>query len=293
MCIRDRTAGLAAKDLAMSVVLPELDGRLYAGVISFKADHIWHEKTHCRIVTYKSVDDRVEHVAGLAAAWIKLRNTPLSQKRVAIVLANYPNKDGRIANGVGYDTPASTIEIMRVLGVEEIPANGNALIESLQANRTNAASTKMSALAISVERYKSLFATLPQPLQHEVILRWGDAGDDPFVVDDTFQLPFLAFGNVVVGIQPARGYNIDPKATYHDPALVPPHNYLAAYLWLRHEFGVQAIIHNGKHGNLEWLPGKSVGLSQSCYPQAILGPVPHIYPFIVNDPGEGLSLIHI
>ncbi len=277
------TAGLAAKDLAMSVVLPELDGRIYAGVISFKADHLWHENTQCRIVTYKPVADRIQRVAELARNWARLRTTPPEQKRIAIILANYPNKDGRIANGVGYDTPASTINILKAIGVEAIPENGNVLIEALQANRKN------SAIRFSVQDYKKQFQSLPEKLQSEVAARWHKPEDDPFVRDGEFHLPFLTFGNVVVGIQPARGYNIDPKATYHDPALVPPHGYIAVYLWLRHVFKTHAIIHNGKHGNLEWLPGKSVGLSETCYPDAILGPIPHVYPFIVNDPGEGTA----
>ncbi len=296
------TAGLPAKDLAMSVVLPELDGRIYAGVISFKADHLWHEKTQCRIVTYKSVPDRITRVAELAANWCKLRNIAPSQKRIAIILANYPNKDGRIANGVGYDTPASTINILEALEAagyvvrshstrhpreggndDVLGLSGNDLISSLQANRKN------STTRFSIQDYKKLFQCLPEKIQSEVSARWGQPEDDPFIDNGKFNLPFLMFGNTVVGIQPARGYNIDPKATYHDPALVPPHGYIATYLWLRHVFGAHAIIHNGKHGNLEWLPGKSVGLSENCYPDAILGPIPHIYPFIVNDPGEGTA----
>jgi cobaltochelatase CobN len=168
-----------------------------------------------------------------------------------------------------------------------LPVDGNALVSLLQANRTNAQNDKQSENELPLAAYQTLFATLPQQLQDEVQARWGRPADDPMVAEGAFQLPFLTFGNVVVGIQPARGYNIDPKDTYHDPALVPPHSYLAAYLWLRHVFGTHSIIHNGKHGNLEWLPGKSVGLSECCYPAAILGPLPHIYPFIVNDPGEG------
>jgi cobaltochelatase CobN len=286
---RASTAGLAAKDLAMSVVLPELDGRVYGGVISFKADHLWHAKTECRIITYKPVDHRVERVAELAKNWVALRHAPPAERRVAIILANYPNKDGRIANGVGYDTPASTINILKALGAVNVPNSGNDLISALQANRSNALSQKLSEISLPVVEYNKLFTALPDTLRAAVLGRWGDTSTDPFVVDGAFQIPFIRFGTVVVGIQPARGYNIDPKATYHDPALVPPHGYIATYLWLRHVFAAHGIIHNGKHGNLEWLPGKSVGLSETCYPDALLGPLPHIYPFIVNDPGEGTA----
>ena len=117
--------------------------------------------------------------------------------------------------------------------------------------------------------------------------RWGSPESDPQAIHNVFKLALLQFGNIMVGIQPARGYNIDPSLTYHDPDLVPPHHYFAFYAWLRHSFGVHAIVHLGKHGNLEWLPGKALALSENCFPEAVLGPLPHLYPFIVNDPGEG------
>ncbi len=132
-----------------------------------------------------------------------------------------------------------------------------------------------------------MFDCLPLKVRTEITERWGTADQDPMVREGAFQLAIHRFGNVVVGVQPARGYNIDPKETYHDPDLVPPHNYFAFYFWLRNVFGIHAVLHAGKHGNLEWLPGKALALSDACYPEAILGPVPHLYPFIVNDPGEG------
>src|SRR4030081_1930367 len=130
---------------------------------------------------------------------------------------------------------------------------------------------------------------LPENVRRAVELRWGKPELDPYVTDGVFRLGLHRFGNVVVGVQPARGYNIDPKSTYHDPDLVPPHHYLAFYLWVRRAFDAHAIVHLGKHGNLEWLPGKSAGLSANCLPDAVLGPLPHLYPFIVNDPGEGIQ----
>ncbi len=292
---RNSSRGLGQKDLAMSVVLPELDGRIYTRAISFKADAGFHTRTQCRIITHRPLPDRIAFVAEQAIHWAALRHKPNAEKHIAIILANYPNKDGRIANGVGYDTPASTINILKALETDGYRIsrhggmNGNALIEALQAQRTNAASGKSSSVQISIPDYENHFAVLPADIRAAVAFRWGIPASDPFVQHDAFQLPLLQFDNAVVGIQPARGYNIDPKSTYHDPALVPPHGYFAFYFWLRHHFKADAIIHNGKHGNLEWLPGKAVGLSEDCYPEALLGPVPHIYPFIVNDPGEGTS----
>ena len=142
-------------------------------------------------------------------------------------------------------------------------------------------------VAWPLANYEAAFAALPENVQRAVESRWGKPEQDPHVVAGEFRLGLHRFGNVVVGVQPARGYNIDPKSTYHDPDLVPPHHYLAFYLWLRREFDLHAVVHLGKHGNLEWLPGKSTGLSADCLPDAVLGPLPHLYPFIVNDPGEG------
>jgi cobaltochelatase CobN len=284
--------GLGPKDLAMSIVLPELDGRISTRAISFKTDSHWHEASQCRIITHAPLPDRIQYVADLAQAWARLKQAPAGERRVAIILANYPNRDGRIGNGVGFDTPASTIAILRAMAksghdVETIPETGNALIETLQQGRTNAASAKRSATILTVSEYLRFYNALPEINKQALEDRWGPPDADPFIVDGAFQLALMQFGNVVVCIQPARGYNIDPKATYHDPALVPPHNYLATYFWLRHVFGVHAVIHNGKHGNLEWLPGKATALSQNCWPEIALGPLPQLYPFIVNDPGEG------
>ncbi len=138
-----------------------------------------------------------------------------------------------------------------------------------------------------LEAYLRHFSTLPEPVRTRITERWGDPSRDPFFAAGAFHLPVRLYGNAAVAIQPARGYNIDPKSTYHDPALLPPHGYLAFYFWLRHHFGAHAVIHNGKHGNLEWLPGKATALSAECLPEIALGPLPQLYPFIVNDPGEG------
>jgi cobaltochelatase CobN len=286
---RASTQGLGSRDLAMNVVLPELDGRVHSRAISFKSDSHYHEPTQCRIVTYKEVLDRVNYVSDLAANWITLRHAEKANRKVAIILANYPNRDGRIANGVGYDTPASTIAMVNALqgvgyDVGEFPESGNDLIQTLSSTRSSPAP---HGVQLGLDDYRKHFEALPYSVREQITSRWDIPETDPFFRDGTFHLAILTYGNVAVGIQPARGYNIDPKATYHDAALVPPHGYLAFYFWLRHVFKINVIIHNGKHGNLEWLPGKANGLSPECYPEIAHGPLPQLYPFIVNDPGEG------
>jgi cobaltochelatase CobN len=292
------TRGLSPQDLAMNVALPEVDGRVLARAVSFKTPSRLDATTECAVVAYRPVPDRIAFVADQAAAWAKLRATPAAERRIAVVLANYPNRDGRVANGVGLDTPESVACALAAMAragyrAEGIPATGAALMDDILAGPTNARDPRRPVReALALPDYEAFFVRLPAPVRRAVTERWGPPERDPFFrPGDTscgaFALPVLRYGNVAVGIQPARGYNIDPQATYHDPALPPPHGYLAFYAWLRDSFGAHAAVHFGKHGNLEWLPGKAVALSSACFPEAALGPIPHLYPFIVNDPGEG------
>lgn len=292
---REGVTGLSARDIAMNVCLPEVDGRIITRAVSFKGDAGYDKETQTNIVAYKSVKDRIQFVADLAESWAQLRATPASSRKIAVILANYPNKNGRIGNGVGLDTPAGTIEVLKAMQaegykVDNIPATGNALIETLLEGPTNSHrpdQPRENGIKFSIKNYQQFFSGLPEKLRLEVLDRWGYPETDPFVVEGNFLLSVKRYGNTLVGIQPARGYNIDPTASYHDPDLVPPHGYFAFYAWLREEEQVHAILHMGKHGNMEWLPGKALALSEECYPEAVFGPMVHLYPFIVNDPGEG------
>jgi cobaltochelatase CobN len=293
------TRGLNARDLAIAVALPEIDGRIFTRAVAFKAQSAFDDRTQCSIVRMQPVPERCRYVARLACAWSRLARLAPAERKVALVLANYPNRDGRIGNGVGLDTPQSAVEILRAMkdaGYElnALPVSGNRLIEALQEGVTNdfarSAGRRVRVL-YPLALYRRFFAALPTSVQQAVQARWGDPEADPLLHagpdGSGFTLPVLPLGNVAVMIQPARGYNIDPARSYHDPDLVPPHNYLAAYAWLRESFGADAVIHCGKHGNLEWLPGKALALSHACFPEAVFGPLPQLYPFIVNDPGEG------
>lgn len=295
---RDGTRGLSPRDIAMNVALPEIDGRILTRAVAFKTLIREDAATQTAVVGHAASADRVRFVAALARNWARLRQTPPMERRIALVLANYPNRDGRVANGVGLDTPASVIEILRALEragyrVGTVPEDGAELMRRLLAGPTNDLRARRDgAEEIKLIDYSAFFASLPVEAQQQVLARWGAAERDPSFRPGEldcggFPIAALRFGNVVVGIQPARGYNIDPTASYHAPDLVPPHSYLAFHAWLRDSFRADAIVHVGKHGNLEWLPGKAVALSDACWPEIALGPLPHLYPFIVNDPGEG------
>ncbi len=291
------SAGLTARDMAMNVALPEVDGRIFTRAIAFKAAEEIDPATQWPVTGHVPEPDRIAFVAALAARWARLRRTAPADRRVALVLANYPNRDGRLGNGVGLDTPASAVAVLQAMAgagypVADLPGDGDALMRRLSAGPTNAARRDRSGGAfLPLAAYQAFFAGLPAGLRRDLTARWGAPEADPFFGRRDgavgFVLPVLMLGNVAIAIQPARGYNIDPQASYHDPALVPPHGYLAFYAWLRGAFDAHAVVHLGKHGNLEWLPGKALALSAGCYPEAALGPLPHLYPFIVNDPGEG------
>ncbi|MEQ8753039.1 MAG: cobaltochelatase subunit CobN [Coleofasciculus sp. G1-WW12-02] len=282
--------GLTPRDTAMNVALPEVDGRIITRAVSFKAVQIWNPLLETDVVVYESVRDRINFVASLAANWVKLRQTPPSQRRIALILANYPNRDGRLANGVGLDTPASCVEILQALQeagyqVEDSPETGEELIQRLTSGVTNDPEgweLRPVQQWLSEQDYQDYFNTLPLTVQQGICNRWHGE-----TKNSTFPIPGIQLGNIFVGIQPSRGYDIDPGLNYHAPDLEPTPAYLAFYYWLRQKFGAHGVVHLGKHGNLEWLPGKSLALSQTCYPEVALGTMPHLYPFIVNDPGEG------
>ena len=287
--------GLSARDIAMNVALPEVDGRLLTRTLAFKSESYRDELTQCPVAGYAVETSRRDFIADLASGWLRLARTPAPQRRIAVMLANYPNKDGRIANGVGLDTPASAARVFDSLDefgydIGDAPRTGSEIMKELLAGPTNwlaDRATREGGIQFGLDEYLLHYSTLPEEVRKKVERQWGTPDCDPFCASGDFALSLARHRNLVVGIQPARGYNLDPEETYHSPDLVPPHNYIAFYLWLRFKFDAHAIVQLGKHGNLEWLPGKSVALSNSCFPEAILGPTPMIYPFIVNDPGEG------
>jgi cobaltochelatase CobN len=293
--------GLSPRDIGMNVALPEVDGRIITRAVSFKAVQTRNPHLETDVVIYEPVSDRIEFVAKLAANWARLRSKPPQERRIALILANYPNRNGRLANGVGLDTPASCVEILQALHqagykVENPPTQGDELIQRLTDGVTNDPEGRELLpvhQSVSWEEYQEYFASLPPAVQQGIRERWGMGNGEEFsstpISNAQCPMPIsgIQLGNIFVGIQPARGYDNDPSLNYHAPDLEPTHDYLAFYYWVRETFGADAVVHVGKHGNLEWLPGKSVALSNNCYPEVAFGALPHLYPFIVNDPGEG------
>jgi cobaltochelatase CobN len=283
------TAGLAPGEATIQVALPEIDGRILATVAGFKEDTRHIPEAEFTIKKLVPCAAQIQFIAQLASNWSRLRTIQNSEKRIAIILANYPNRDGRIGNGVGLDTPASAVNILRALAqdgyeIPEVPPSGNALMASLLSGMTNDSEGNYGKIAeqfIPREEITEAMSNWPIQRLEEMERHWPDP------LPESIHVPGIRIGNVFVGIQPPRGFSMQTQAAYHSPDLPPPPQYVAFYHWIRHHFRAHAIIHLGKHGNLEWLPGRSLALGGDDYPQLCLGPIPHFYPFIVNNPGEG------
>jgi cobaltochelatase CobN len=268
--------GLSPGDLAMHVVLPEVDGRLFAGVVSFKSPGERDPDLQFAHLAHGADDERVSAVAERVAAWRRLATKPAGEKRLAIVLSNYPGRPHQIAHAVGLDALASVEALLSDLGdvdfdVERVEALGDVLLRE--------------HLTWSVAEYRTELSRLSSQLQDDLARAWGAPEDDPSCRDGVFDFAAIQRGKAIIAVQPERGEVGQRDANYHDLSRTPRHAYVAFYLWLRRQ-GIDAVIHMGAHGTLEWLPGKSVALSSSCWPEALIGDLPVIYPFIVNDPGE-------
>ncbi|MGW4960646.1 cobaltochelatase subunit CobN [Nonomuraea sp. NPDC004186] len=292
--------GLSPLDAASQVAIPEFDGRIITVPFSFK------EIDPEGLTVYVADPERAARVAGIAVRHGLLRHTPPAERRLVVMLSAYPTKHSRVGNAVGLDTPASTVRLLARLaeagydlgegfpGVAE--QDGDALIHALIAaggqdqdwlTEEHLAGNPVRISAASYERW---YRTLPEELRTEMERHWGPPPGELFVHEGDIVLAALRAGNLVVMVQPPRGFGENPIAIYHDPDLPPSHHYLAAYRWLSAEFagsGAHAMVHVGKHGNLEWLPGKSAGMSAACGTDAAIGDLPLVYPFLVNDPGEG------
>jgi cobaltochelatase CobN len=275
--------GLGPADLAMHVVLPELDGRVLAGAIAFKDALAKEAALAFTAHVSRPEPDRIAFVADRIAALARLQSTKRAERRIAVLMPDYPGAPGRTGYAVGLDVPASVLALLSDLAdagyrVTEPPKNAPALLEELEAGR--------SAVGISLQDYRRLLAGLPADMATVIEAAWGDPAEDPDIRDGVFRFRAAWFGNVLVALPPDRGRASDRRAAYHDPTLPPRHALLAFGLWLRHVSKTDAIVHLGAHGTLEWLPGKAVALTGACFPEAVVGALPVFYPFIVSNPGE-------
>ena len=212
--------GLAPADLAMHVVLPELDGRILAGAVSFKQAGDRDDRLGLSLQVNRPEPDRVAQVARRIAAFLRLRATPRAERRIAILIPDYPSAPGRTGYAVGLDVPASVLAMLRDLraagyGVADIPE------------------TPRDLMRLLVERECLPLADYapPEAAAMAVTAAWGAAEED--APDGIFRFRAARFGNVTVALAPDRGRSADRRVEYHDPALPPRHALVAFGLWLR------------------------------------------------------------
>ncbi|WP_034388009.1 cobaltochelatase subunit CobN [Deinococcus sp. YIM 77859] len=289
--------GLSPLDTAMNVALPEFDGRLIGVPFAFK------EQEAGEVRRLQADPERTARLAGIAVRLARLRRLPNREKRLAVLFTNSTAKASQVGNAVGLDSAASLLRVLHALREEgydvgELPATSDELMHALLERTTydktllTPAQLAQAAAHVPAPLYARWFAELPESQQRRMRRQWGEPPGEAYVHDGQLALAGLRFGKVFVGLQPPRGYGLDPDAIYHTPDLPPTHHYVALYRWLREPpeaggFGADALIHMGKHGTLEWLPGKGVGLSAACFPDSLLGDLPLFYPFVLSDPGEG------
>lgn len=294
-------AGIPPLDAAMNVAMPEMDGRIITVPFAFKETVQEDPRLGCSLRRYETVPDRVDFLVRLVGRWIRLRRKPRAERKIAFLLTNYPHKNSRIGNAVGLDTPNSLVRILHVM-VEQgyhlgdprhLPRDGDALIQQLTARCTNDRDMLTETQLAQAEGhldpalYQQRWDAIPADAREKMTASWGEPPGEVLVYRGRLVIPGIRFGNVFVGLQPPRGFGDNPVAIYHSPDLVPTHHYVGYYQWLRDVFQADAVVHIGKHGTLEWLPGKGTGLSRSCFPEVVLDDLPNFYPYIINNPGEG------
>ena len=301
--------GLGPAETAMNVALPECDGRVITVPISFKEDH-----------RYVPDGERIGRVADIAQRLASLRLKSNRDKRVAIVLSNSGGKAQKVGSAVGLDTPASLLRWLsdmrdRGYRVGSLPESPEELMSMLLARGCYDEKCPLdarSAWRMPRTSYVRWFGDQSATFKKSVRDAWGDPASsgptlappfwragkqsarapllalhEPHSDHDHYLFSGVAFGNVLVAIQPPRGFGFDQEMMYHSPDLPPCHHYAAFYRWLDEGWHADALIHFGTHGTLEWLPGKSLATSADCAPDVLLGAMPLFYPFIVNNPGEG------
>ena len=287
--------GLSKSDFSMNVIWPEVDGQIIT--VPFASN----EQGRGAPKLYTPLSDRIAHLAASIRRWADLARTPRNDRRIAILMYQSRPDSGRIGGAAGLDTIQSVrdmLERYRDLGytVDHVPETSRDLIDEILDNITNDLEwsseervREKAADLVSLDEYLPEYRRLSEFNRRSMEESWGKPPGGTSVQDGEFVIPGIVNGNIYIGFQPLRSWADQMEAVYHDPVVPMPHQYLAFYRWLKNDFGTHAVIHVGTHGTLEWLPGRSVGLSGKCCPDLVLDSIPNIYPYVIDDPGEGIQ----
>jgi cobaltochelatase CobN len=316
--------GLNSLDTAINVAIPEFDGRIISVPVSFKERGA--SGSEGLYVAHEERIERVAGIAARLATLRRTSNSERRIAFVLTNSAAKASQVGGAVGLDTPASLLTTLHAMRSrrYKISALPETSDELMQRLLESGTYDDRYPLDpnhAERFSRAVYLKLFSAFPEKARRRMEDFWGQpqthgfsvrlakpktdkkllgtlAGKiaslerEPWSDEQNYHFAALSFGNALVALQPPRGYGIDPDAIYHTPDLPPTHHYAAFYRWLgtplsEGGWGADAIIHMGKHGTLEWLPGKGLGLSGECFPDLLLGDMPLIYPFIINDPGEG------
>ncbi|AIS52811.1 cobaltochelatase CobN [Thermoanaerobacter kivui] len=296
---KEGVQGLGPLDVVMSMALPEFDGDIITVPIATREELERDPLTGAVVTKYVPIKDRIKKVASLSLNWAKLKYKPNCDKKVAIIFHNYPPRNDRIGCAFGLDSPVSVHKLLTEMKnkgykIENLPESGKELMERMLSGLTNERGwlspeemNKRAVGKVHNKEYETWYSNFPLVSQQQLEKSWGKPPGEIFSCGEHLLIPGILLGNVFIGVQPTRGFFEDPASIYHSPDLPPPHHYLAYYRWIRDVFKADIVYHIGKHGSLEWLPGKGNGLSEECYPDLVLMDLPNVYPYIINNPGEG------
>ncbi len=292
---REKSEGMAPLETTITAILPELDGLIEGVLISGHKDLSENGKT---IRVMQAIEDRVDRAVERTARWVKLRNLKNSEKKVAFVLFNYPPGKDNIGNAGNLDTFDSLIRLFDRMKKEGYDVSGypktrqefiRLMVKKNLVNLSNwtgLQKIKENAFKVPVSAYNEWLNEIPEHNRKDIIEQWGESPGNILADDEDVLIPGITFGKIFLGFQPPRGYFEDPSKTYHDTGIAPHHQYLAYYLWLQKEFQADLLVHFGTHGTLEFLPGKQVALSENCYPDLLIGDIPHAYYYTCSNPSE-------
>ena len=309
----DDIHGLSSSEVGWSVALPEFEGLIEPILMGASS---WQEMGETEFERHTGIEDRVRKVARRVKRWIRLAKTPAPERKVAFILHNNPcaSAEATVGSGAHLDTLESVSQILKSMKdagyqIDNAPADGKELITTIMDRKAisefrwtpvEEIVSKGGALAMmGKEEYESWFDELPESARKKVCDAWGmppgeerDGVPPSMVHNGKMVITGVQFGNVIVCVQPKRGCagaRCDGQVCriLHDPEVPPPHQYLATYHWIEEIFGADVMVHVGTHGNMEFLPGKSVGLSGACFPDIAVGDVPYLYIYNSDNPPEG------
>lgn len=290
---KDNLEGMNAIEVSISVTMPEFDGTTHGLPVANK------KILENGDVRYVPNMERIPEIVRKAGKWAMLRRKENKDKKIAIIFHNYPPRNSNIGSGLGLDTIESIRRVLKAMKergytVDFIPEDGKEFIKILTSHATNdrAMLTERQldeANKIKAAEYRKYYDSMEKSVREQLRKDWEDAPGSVMEYDGSLLVPGTMDGNVLITVQPPRGFGEDPEKTYHSPFCAPTHHYLAFYQWVRDIWQADAVAHIGTHGSLEWLPGKNAGLSGTCYPFLALRDLPNIYPYNMTITGEGIQ----